>query len=168
MPTPSRDAIPAFEVPPDDEKAGRGESVRMETLDSPNGKLSLPGASESIAAPDVPENGARPSETLRRGLVYIKQKPFIRFAALLQEAHARGLTRLETTFVSVTSELALAQCTATFSSGLVVTDVADSTPSNVGVQVKAHWPRLSATRAAARALRHALAVDWCSVEEIME
>jgi hypothetical protein len=123
---------------------------------------------EPVSEPtDMAEELPELSETLRRGLVYIKGKPFIRFSALLAEAHARGLQKLEVTFISVTTELALAQATATFkSSGLSVTDVADATPGNVGAQVKAHYPRIAATRAAARALRNALNVGICSLDEI--
>jgi hypothetical protein len=101
-----------------------------------------------------------------RHIIYIRQKPFIRYAGLLRMAYDQGLCKLETTFISVTAEVALAQCTATFTDGRVVTDVADSTPGNVGAQVKLHWPRLAATRAAARVLRNALALDVCSLEEL--
>ena len=37
-----------------------------------------------------------------------------------------------------------------------------------GAKVKLHWPRLAATRAAARALRNALALDICALEELAE
>ena len=101
-----------------------------------------------------------------RYVVLIRNKPFIRYGGLLQMAYAQGLIRLETTFISVSADVALAQCTATFEGGRVVTDVADSTPGNVGATVKLHWPRLAATRAAARALRNALAIDVTALEEL--
>ena len=122
------------------------------TTPLPDASTALPDASTAIPA---------------QYLVWIQGKPFVKFAGLLWAAHAQGLLKLETTFVQVTADLALAQCTATFASGLVVTDVADSSPGNVGKQVQAHWIRLSATRAAARALRNALAIDMCSVEEVV-
>ena len=147
----------------DDEKTGSEHPTRMETPYAHGATLNVVEGKNGVSTPE-PLGGL--SDTLLRGVISIHGKPFIRFSALLAEAHARGLQKLETTFVSVTADLALAQCTATFQSGLVVTDVADSSPSNVGAQVRAHWIRLSATRAAARALRNALALDMCSVEEI--
>ena len=128
-------------------------------------KLLHEGAAAVTVEPDAgpPVAGVDP-----RYLVFIKNKPFIRYPGLLQMAYAQGLCKLETTFTSVTSELALAQCTATFTDGRVVTDVADSTPANVAPHVRPHWPRMAATRAAARALRNALALDMCSLEELAE
>jgi hypothetical protein len=146
----------------DAKEAGKEKNGSMETSQDSDATLPVVEGKNGVSAPDGM------ADLLKPFLVYIKQKPFIRYAGLLKAAHAQGLCKLETTFISVTEAMALAQCTATFADGRVFTDVADSSPSNVGAQVKAHWPRLSATRAAARALRNALGIDACSVEELGE
>jgi hypothetical protein len=46
--------------------------------------------------------------------------------------------------------------------------VADATPENVGVQVCPHRVRMALTRAKARALRDALNIGMCAVEEVRE
>jgi hypothetical protein len=141
--------------------ARKALQLMQEAQAAPTARVVPPSTPGEPGAQAEPPAGIDP-----RFLVHIRQKPFIRYAGLLRMAYDHGLCKLETTFISVTSELALAQCTATFTDGKVVTDVADSTPGNVGAQVKPHWPRLAATRAAARALRNALALDVCALEEI--
>lgn len=96
----------------------------------------------------------------------IQHKPFVLFAGLLTLAHARGLLSLKVTFISVTSELALCAAVATFKDGSVFADVGDASPSNVNKAVAKHFPRVAATRAAARALRHGLNVNMVAFEEL--
>jgi len=75
---------------------------------------------------------------------------------------------LSTTVVLVTETMAVCQAVARFKDRLVVTDIGDATPTNVKAHLKPHFVRMAATRASARALRRALNIDACSVEELGE
>jgi hypothetical protein len=68
----------------------------------------------------------------------------------------------------VPPELALAEAEATFADGRVFSECADSSPENVHFSVRPHFARLALTRAKARALRDALCIDMCAVEELGE
>jgi hypothetical protein len=100
-----------------------------------------------------------------RFITHLHGKPFIRYAGLLAMAHAAGLVSLKVRFISVTAELALAEAEATFANGHTYSECADSTPLNVPPHIKPHFPRMAATRAKARALRDALNIGICSLEE---
>src|SRR6266478_2732659 len=89
-------------------------------------------------------------------LTTIHEKVFVQYAGLLAIAHERGLINLSAHFITVSSDLALAEATAEFSDGKVFKECADSTPSNVNPKVKQHFPRMALTRAKARCLRDAL------------
>ncbi len=99
-------------------------------------------------------------------IVHIHGKDFVQYAGLLAMAHERGLLGLEAKFISVTSELALAEATVDFKDGSSFSECADSTPSNVGSKIAPHFARMSLTRAKARCLRDALNISVCSVEEL--
>jgi hypothetical protein len=99
-------------------------------------------------------------------ITHIQGRPFIRFEGLLSMAYERGLVELTTTVVMVTATLAVCQSTARFTDGLVVTDIGDASPENVAKHLRPHFVRMSATRASARALRRALNIAACSVEEL--
>ena len=96
----------------------------------------------------------------------IHGKEFVQFAGLLAMAHAHGLTSLTAELVSVTADLALAKATATFEGGRTFTEAADATPDNVNAGVRKHFARCALTRAKARALRDALNISTCAVEEL--
>jgi hypothetical protein len=96
----------------------------------------------------------------------IHGKPFVRYAGLLAMAHERGLQKLEATFVSVTDAMAVAQATASFQDGRRFVESGDATPENVHFGVRPHFARLALTRAKARALRDALNIGICAVEEL--
>src|SRR5215470_16581457 len=99
-------------------------------------------------------------------LTEIHGKQFVQYAGLLAMAHERGLVNLSANFITVSGDLALAEATAEFSDGKVFKECADSTPLNVNPKVKQHFPRMALTRAKARALRDALNISVCSVEEL--
>lgn len=99
-------------------------------------------------------------------IVELHGKQFVTYAGLLALAHQRGLLSLSASFISVTSELAIAQATATFRDGRTFTEAADATPGNVGAKVKLHFARMALTRAKARCLRDALNISMCSLEEL--
>ena len=99
-------------------------------------------------------------------ITQIHGKDFVQYAGLLALAHERGLVNLSAHFISVDSELALAEATAEFADGRVFMECSDATPSNVHSKVKPHFARMALTRAKARALRDALNISMCSVEEL--
>jgi hypothetical protein len=88
--------------------------------------------------------------------------------SLLALAHQHGLAALETTVVQYSPTLAVCQCTARFQDGRTFTDVGDASPDNVAKHLRPHFVRMAATRASARALRRALNISACSVEELGE
>ena len=96
----------------------------------------------------------------------IQDWPFVTFEGLLAQAHAHGLTALETTVVSVSLDMAVCQCVARFADGRVFCDIGDASPDNVAKHLRSHCIRMAATRASARALRRALNISACSVEEL--
>jgi len=131
---------------------------------------------ETLSAPLPPESPTTPEEedgeALGRATIppqyiqLIHGKPFVRYAGLLAMAHERGLQKLEATFVSVTDALAVAQATAAFQDGRHFVESGDATPENVHFGVRPHFARLALTRAKARALRDALNIGICAVEEL--
>src|SRR5215831_271685 len=99
-------------------------------------------------------------------LTEIHGKQFVKYEGLLAMAHDKGLVHLSAHFITVSGDLALAEATATFTDGKIFSECADATPANVNPKVKAHFPRMALTRAKARALRDALNISVCSVEEM--
>jgi hypothetical protein len=99
-------------------------------------------------------------------LTEIHGKMFIKYEGLLTLAHERGLVTLSAHFISVTGDLALGEATAEFADGKIFKECGDATPANVHPKVKPHFPRMALTRAKARALRDALNISVCSVEEM--
>jgi hypothetical protein len=96
----------------------------------------------------------------------IKGKPFVQFAGLLTVATQQGLLSLTERVTHVTDTYVMAEARAEFEDGRVFVGVGDSSPDNVGKEVKPHWRRLAGTRAMARALRNALNVAMVAVEEL--
>jgi hypothetical protein len=132
---------------------------------------------ESLSAPLQPESSRatvveEEDEGLNRATIppqyiqLIHGKPFVRYMGLLAMAHERGLQNLEATFVSVTDAMAVAQATASFVDGRRFVESGDATPENVHFGVRPHFARLALTRAKARALRDALNIGICAVEEL--
>jgi hypothetical protein len=125
---------------------------------------------QSCEAPSTPSTS--PIETSAttsvpaQFLTKIHGKVFVQYAGLLAMAHDRGLVNLSAHFISVTDTLALAEATAEFADGKIFMECADATPGNVGPTVRAHYPRIALPRAKARALRDALNISVCSVEEL--
>jgi hypothetical protein len=146
---------------------------------------------EELAAPPAPEVDAEeaggmvtpppqhaPDQTLdavaethkvpKEYLQMVHGHPFILYKGLLSMAHEAGLTELSAEFISVTPALALAKAQAVFADGRRFCEAADATPDNVGPTVKEHFARIALTRAKARALRDALNVGMCSLEELAD
>ena len=117
-----------------------------------------------------PVNGTqpKPSHIPAQFITSIHGKDFVQYAGLLAMAHERGLVNLSAHFISVDGDLALAEATAEFEDGKTFMECADATPGNVTSKIKPHFARMALTRAKARALRDALNISMCSVEELAE
>src|SRR5207244_5368104 len=113
----------------------------------------------------LPEEEATPSGIAPRFIVTIQGRPFVRFAGLLQLAHAKGLQELRATWTYNDAQLSLAEAVAVFPFG-TFTEGGDATPDNVTKKVAPHFRRVSLTRAKARALRDALNCELAAVEEL--
>lgn len=101
-------------------------------------------------------------------IVDIRGKQFVQFGGLLAMAHEAGLVSLECQFLTVDAEMATAIAMAKFEDGRSFTECGDACPSNVNTNIKPHFARMALTRAKARALRDALNIGMCSVEELAE
>ena len=122
---------------------------------------------EALAVLDEPTPVLTHQGTIQAQFIQlIHGQPFVRYAGLLAMAHEAGLKRLSATFITVTDTLALAEATAAFTDGRTFTECADATPENVLFQVRPHFARMALTRAKARALRDALNIGMCAVEEL--
>jgi hypothetical protein len=115
--------------------------------------------------PDAAESAARSIDP--RWLCVIKGKPFVRYEGLLAMAHERGLQGLKADWTYNDAEVSLAHAVAVFPFG-TYEESGDSSPSNVGAQVRPHWRRMALVRAKARCLRDALNIGVCSLAEIGE
>ena len=90
----------------------------------------------------------------------------MKFEGLLALAHQRSLVELSTTVVQCTLDMAICQATAQFQDGRSFTDIGDATPESVARHLRPAFIRMAATRASARALRRALNIGHCAVEEL--
>ena len=131
--------------------------------DRPGIGAGCPGIGEqAVPVPPVAVVGIDP-----RYVVTIQGKPFATFAGLLTLAHERGLQALKVRWTYNDAELSLAEATAVFPFG-TFQEAGDASPTNVTKKVAPHFRRVACTRAAARALRLALGVEVCSVEELAD
>jgi hypothetical protein len=130
--------------------------VTGETLDDADAPTGTPAASHAGS------HGKVPAEYV----VVIQNKPFVKFAGLLQMAHAQGLVALRESWTYNDADLSLAQASARFRDGRCFAGAGDATPSNVTKKVTPHFRRVALTRAKSRALRDALNIDMVAVEEL--
>ena len=135
-------------------------TAQVETLDQPTWPEQA--KAQPALTPDQPGTPTIPAWAL----VTISGKQFVTYGGLLAMAHEKGLTSLSAHFISVTSDLALAEATAEFSDGTTFSECADASPTSVGSKVKAHFPRIACTRAKARALRDGLNIHLVALEEL--
>lgn len=120
----------------------------------------------TITAPTPDTPPSAPHGIRAEHIATIQGKRYVKFAGLLERAHEEGLMELTATWTYNDENLSLATATATFNDGRRFTDGGDSTKENVSRQVAPHWRRMSLARAKARALRTALGVDLCALEEL--
>jgi hypothetical protein len=137
-------------------------TVAQEPTSAPQTTVDMSGTSDApTALPDTP-SGIDP-----KFVVMIQNKPFVRFAGLLDLAHRRGLQALKVEWTFNSDDLSLAHAVAVFPFGTFA-ESGDATKDNVNRKVAPHFRRCALTRASARALRLALGLDMVAVEELME
>jgi len=107
-------------------------------------------------------------------IITIDGKPFVKYAGLLEAAHRAGLKDLQVKLIQSPSRdngyTAVCEATAiikTRSREKVYVEIGDANPISIGdARLNPHAIRIAATRAKARALRDALRISICSVEEL--
>lgn len=109
--------------------------------------------------------------SLDKYVVSIDGKPYILYAGLLQMAKQEGITRLHVQIEQIpmaqNGYMAIVRATVVTKQGTSYSDIADASPESVGdPYLIPHLLRVASTRAKARVLRDALAVDMTSMEEL--
>ncbi len=107
-------------------------------------------------------------------IITIDGKPYVKYAGLLEAAHRSGLKDLQVKLIQPptrdNSYTAVCEATAvikTRSREKVYVEIGDANPASIGdSRLSVHAIRIAATRAKARALRDALRISICSVEEL--
>jgi hypothetical protein len=116
----------------------------------------------------LPEPGDAALRIPAQFITHLHGKAFVQFGGLLAMAHEHGLRSLSARFITVAADLATAEATAVFEDGRRFTECGDASPDNVGAHIRPHFARMALTRAKARALRDALNIGMCSVEELAD
>ena len=107
-------------------------------------------------------------------IISIDGKPYVKYAGLLEAAHRAGLKDLQVKLIQSPNRdngyTAVCEATAvikTRSREKVYVEIGDANPASIGdSRLSVHAIRIAATRAKARALRDALRISICSVEEL--
>lgn len=96
-------------------------------------------------------------------------KEFVLYEGLLDECHAQGLKRIETTIYQVPTEengnMAVVQAIVEVERG-VFSGIGDAAPNSVNRMIVPHLLRMAETRAKARAMRDAVNVGATAMEEL--
>lgn len=108
-----------------------------------------------------------------RFITQLSGRDFVQYGGLLDAAHKKGLKSIRTTLVQVPDEsnghtaICLAEVVLVQDGEeRVFTGIGDASPRNVNRNIALHLIRMSETRSKARALRDAINVGMCSVEEL--
>ena len=131
------------------------------------GAVYRPATLQTEPAP-APELGDSALRIPAQFITHLHGKAFVQFGGLLAMAHEQGLQSLTVRFLTVEADLATAEATAVFEDGRSFTECGDASPDNVSNKVRPHFARMALTRAKARALRDALNIGMCSVEELAD
>lgn len=95
-------------------------------------------------------------------------KQFVLYAGLLDEAHSRGLSSIDTELLQVPSaengDCAIVHAVVRMEEGKF-TGIGDASPDNVGRNIKPHIIRMAETRAKARAMRDAVNITAALMED---
>ena len=96
-------------------------------------------------------------------------KTYVLFAGLLDEAHRQGLKRITTTLVQIpgpdNGQVAIVAAEVETERG-IFSGIGDASPQNASKAMQTCLIRMAETRSKARALRDAVNVSACSVEEL--
>ena len=99
-------------------------------------------------------------------------KQYVLFAGLLDEAHSRGLSSIDTELVQAPTEengrVAICKARVEMEDGRTFSGIGDASPENVGRNIMPHIIRMAETRAKARALRDAVNVGAVALEELAD
>ena len=101
-------------------------------------------------------------------ILNMRGKDFVLYKGLLWLAHAKGLQSIETEMVSIDMDrgLVIHKAIITMKDGRVFHGYGDASNKSVSKNIAPHLLRMSETRAKARALRDAVNIGLCSVEEL--
>ena len=105
-------------------------------------------------------------------LITRQGKQYVLFAGLLDEAHSRGLSSIDTELVQAPTEengqVAICKARVEMEDGRTFSGIGDASPENVGRNIVPHIIRMAETRAKARALRDAVNVGATALEELAD
>ncbi len=103
-------------------------------------------------------------------IVKIKGKDFILYEGLLNEAHLKGLTSIETSIIQLPRSdngmTCVCKAHVLGKNNEKYIDFGDASPESVDIKIVAHIIRVASTRAKARALRDFTNIGMCLLEEI--
>lgn len=111
----------------------------------------------------------------KKHIIKLSGREFVTYEGLLDAAHKQGLTNIETSLIQAPNasndNTAICQAVVTLTDSetqsiRMFSGIGDASPRNVSRNVALHLIRMSETRAKARALRDAINVGMCSVEEL--
>ena len=102
-------------------------------------------------------------------IIELQGKPFVTYEGLLNEAHRKGLTAIDTELIQFPAEDNKNTCifkAIVVGNDKTFTGYGDATPTNVNRNIAKHLIRMAETRAKARALRDFTNIGITSSDEI--
>jgi len=119
---------------------------------------------------DTAETVKKPTENkigTTEKIITLQGKQYITHAGLLEVAHKRGISRLETEIVSdQLADTIIVKTKLTMKDGSYYEAYGDANDKNVNAMIQPHKLRMAETRSVNRALRFATNVGLCSIEEL--